>query len=58
MNDIRDFIDRKKNKGFRVSYSVDIRKVEKVFKKILGAFKKSKKKREKENDKKRQKRTR
>ena len=57
MNDIRDFINRKKEKGFRVSYSVDIRKVENVFKKIFSAFKKSKKKREKKNDKKRKKRT-
>lgn len=53
MNDIKDFIDSRKEKGFRVSYTVDIRKVENVFKKIFGAFKKSKKKREKNNDKKR-----
>ena len=60
MNDIRDFINEKKKKGFRVSYSVDIRKVENLFKKIFGAFKKSKKKRDKEekHEKKRKRSTR
>lgn len=52
MNDIRDFINNKKERGFRVSYTVDIRKVENVFKKILKAFKKSKKKREQDDEKK------
>ena len=47
MNDIKDFINNKKKKGFRVSYTVDIRKVENFFKKIFRAFKKSKKKQEK-----------
>ena len=58
MSDIRDFINEKKKKGFRVSYSVDIRKVENVFKKIFSIFKKSRKKREKNDETKRKRRTR
>lgn len=52
MNDIYNFIDDKKRNGFKVSYTLDIRKVENVFKKIFEAFKKYKKKQEKEIEKK------